>query len=551
MAQPPTAETISTRTNAEWAAELIGLAETDRALAMDLAQKARMEGVTHPLVFHLLALRLKQSGSFEEAILELGRGLQLNPDNLGLTNQVGFCLLELGRRQEAAKVFEAAMKLDSSSAEAAYGYGWTAERLGALEQAQSAWERAVRLDPNHADALAGISGLAVRRRDWALARDYAERAAALDPGQTDALMNLVRVEMGVGDLPAAESRLTAILALPELTELARANGRLMLGDILDGQQRFNEAMEAYALGNAELRQHHSGEFARPGAGSAIDGVNRLVEEFRQTPPDAWAKAPRSTIRRPHAGHAFLLGFPRSGTTLLEQVLATHPDIVTLEERPALLKAELEFLGQFGGVRRLAHVVSDFLEPFREDYWRRVREFGPNPHGKVFVDKQPLNTFRLPLIAKVFPEAKIIFAIRDPRDVVLSCFRRSFNMNASMYQFTSLESTARYYAAVMEAGRLFLDTLDVSVFQVRYESLVTDFTGTASGLCAFLDVEWTERLKDFAQTAQTRRIATPSSTQVGRGLYDEGRDQWRRYAEALEPILPILQPWIERFGYAPD
>ena len=121
------------------------------------------------------------------------------------------------------------------------------------------------------------------------------------------------------------------------------------------------------------------------------------------------------------------------------MLATHPDVVALEERPLLIDAEEEFLTRPGGVKRLSGVVADLLEPFRQAYWKRVREFGVDPTGKVFVDKHPLSTMRLPLISKLFPNAKIIFAVRDPRDVVLSCFRRSFNMNASMYEFNSASS----------------------------------------------------------------------------------------------------------------
>jgi hypothetical protein len=250
------------------------------------------------------------------------------------------------------------------------------------------------------------------------------------------------------------------------------------------------------------------------------------------------------------GHAFLVGFPRSGTTLLEQVLETHPDVVTLDERPVLIDAETEFLTQAGGVRRLAGVVSEMLAPFRGAYWKRVGEFGVDPTGKVFIDKHPLSTMRLPLISKVFPGAKIIFAVRDPRDVVFSCFRRSFNMNAAMYEFNSIEGAARFYDAIMSAGQVYLEKLPFQAHQLRYERLVEDFDGTARAACDFLGIEWTEGLRDFARTAQSGRIATPSSAQVTRGLYAEGVGQWRNYAFALEPALPILKPWIEKFGYDP-
>jgi len=236
---------------------------------------------------------------------------------------------------------------------------------------------------------------------------------------------------------------------------------------------------------------------------------------------------------------------------MEQVLDTHPQVVAVGERPLNMMAETEFLTQRGGITRLAGVVSDLMEPFRESYWTNARDYITLSAGGVFVDKHPLTTVRLPLIAKEFPTAKIIFMIRDPRDVVLSCFRRGFSINPMTYEFTTLEGTARYYAAVMEAGAAYLDRLPLDTLKIRYESLVADFEGQTKAMCDFLGIEWTARLRDFADTARANAINTPSSTQVGRGLYESGVDQWRNYDFALKPVLPILQPWIEKFGYSAD
>lgn len=543
--------TTSTDANLNTATRLEEIAravEGDPARAMVLAARARTDGLTSPLIHHLVGLKFKQDGRFDEAIVELGLGLALDPDHAGLMTTVGFCLLELGRRQEAAQVFGAAVKQDPQSADASYGYGWAAERLGALDSAESGFRRALALDPNHADALAGLAGLAVRQRDWDTARQHAERAVQLDPRQTDALMNLARIEIGTGVFDAAAVRLDALVASPLLKPLARANARIMLGDAFDGAGRYDAAFAAYAHGKGEVRELHAHIYEGPEAATAIDGVRGILAEYQSTPLTAWTTAPHRGFQHGERGHVFLLGFPRSGTTLLEQVLATHPDVVTLEERPTLLDAELEFLTSTGGVTRLAGVVSDLLEPFRDNYWSRVGEFGVDAAGKVFIDKHPLNTFRLPLISKIFPGAKVIFATRDPRDVILSCFRRSFNMNASMYQFNTLEGAARYYDAVMTAGQVYLSQLPIDVHRLRHEDLVADFEGVSRALCTFLGVAWTADLKDFGRTAGAKRIATPSSTQVGRGLYSEGVGHWRRYAAHLEPILPILQPWIEAFGY---
>ena len=158
---------------------------------------------------------------------------------------------------------------------------------------------------------------------------------------------------------------------------------------------------------------------------------------------------------------------------------------------------------------------------------------------------------LPLVAKLFPGARILFARRDPRDVVLSCFRRRFGMNPSMYQLLTLEGSAAYYGAVMRLSELYAGLLPLPRRLVRYESLVEDFDATARAACEFLGLEWSEELRDFAAKARTRGITTPSAAQVARGLNRDGQGTWRRYLPQMAPVLPMLRPWIEAFGYPLD
>ena len=532
-------------------AEIRGVADADLPRAIAMAAQLQLQGVVHPLLNHLAALQLKHDGRLEEAVAELGRGLELDPRDPRMIVTLGFCLMDLDRPRQAATMFELALKLDPNSPQACYGYGWAAEGIGALDSADSAWRRAVALDPKHADAWAGLSGLAVRRREWSDAKTAADRALALDPQQTDAMMNLARIEMGQRDHDSASKRLKDIVALPYLKPLARANCKIMLGDALDAAGRHRQAFAAYKQAKSDIRGLYAPVYEAPEMTPAPTAARRLMDEFLESPAAAWRRPPAGGFDGDARGHVILTGFARSGTTLLEQVLETHPDVVSLDERPLLQDAEIEFLAAPGGLKRLAAVVPASLEPFQASYWRKVREFGADPTGKVFVNKHPFATVRLPLIARLFPYAKYIFAIRDPRDVVLSCFRRSFNMNPAMYEFNTLEGAARYYDAVMRAGAAYLDRLPLEVYRVKYEDLVADFDGVAQDICGFIDVEWTEDLRNFARTVGERRIATPSSVQIARGLYTEGVGQWRPYAFALKSVMPILRPWVETFGYDPD
>jgi hypothetical protein len=323
----------------------------------------------------------------------------------------------------------------------------------------------------------------------------------------------------------------------------------LLGDLHDAEGRPAEAFAAYQASNAGLKAMHAARFGAPGTITPLDHAARLISWFEAADPEPWRDAP---IAQPGANdpkmHVFLVGFPRSGTTLLENVLAAHPDVVSLEETNCLESASAAYLTSAEGLEQLARIGPADAARERASYWSKVRQFGVEPRGRVFIDKMPLASVALPLVAKLFPDARILFARRDPRDVVLSCFRRRFGMNPSMYQLLTLENAAAYYDAVMRLSDLYRDILPLRQHLVRYENLVEDFEGTARAACDFLGLEWNQDLLDFAAKARARGIATPSASQVVRGLNREGQGVWRRYREQMAPVLPLLEPWVGRFGY---
>jgi len=220
----------------------------------------------------------------------------------------------------------------------------------------------------------------------------------------------------------------------------------------------------------------------------------------------------------------------------------------MEERACLADSAAEFFGSDSDLDRLAALSEAELAPWREAYWRGVAEAGLKPARAVFIDKLPLYAVFLPLIAKLFPAAKILLALRDPRDVVLSCFRRRFAMNAGMYEFTTLDGAAAYYEAVMELIGVYEESLALAIRPTRHEDLIADFDGQTRLLCEFLGLSFAEEMRGFARRARARNIDTPSSAQVAQGLSAGGLAQWRRYREQLAPILPVLAPFVARFGY---
>jgi hypothetical protein len=234
--------------------------------------------------------------------------------------------------------------------------------------------------------------------------------------------------------------------------------------------------------------------------------------------------------------------------LLEQVLAAHPRVGTLEEAPTLATAYQAFLSGPDACAALMKLDAQEAAAWTGHYWQGVRERGVDVAGRVFVDKQPAGSVYLPIIARLFPRARILFALRDPRDLVLSCFRQAFRMNAMTYAFTDLADTAACYDACMRLAEAARARLPLAWADLRHEALVEDFDAELARILDFLGLEPDPAMSDFAEAAGARTIRTPSAHQVRAGLNRRGLGRWRSYRSELAPVLPILAPWVERFAY---
>jgi tetratricopeptide (TPR) repeat protein len=515
--------------------------------AAKLAESALQAGIEHPMVLNLAALRFEQEGRYDDALRVLGRAVELAPRDLGARNAIGLVLARLERYPEALAAFDAVVALEPGFAGAHCARGTALEAMGRLKESEAAYRHALELQPENLGAMQGLANLLSRRGAHAQARPLAEAVLEAEPNFPDAVMVLAAADAAEGAGERAQRRLELLAADERLTAQQRALAQGQLGDVLDAQDLPAEAFQAYAACNMGLWRAYAGVYG--GAGNSLEFARAMVGVLGEIDPHAWtaAAAPAAASDAPRA-HVFLLGFPRSGTTLLEQVLASHPDVEALEERETLAAAQREFLAQASDLRRLANASDAELAGARAAYWDRVRAEGAQPAGKVFVDKHPLNTFRLPLILKLFPDAKILFARRDPRDVVLSSYRRRFAMSSSAYQLLTLPGAAGYYDAAMRIAELLEPAMGPRTLVVRHEALVEDFDKVVGEVCAFLGLPWADALRNFAEKARDRAVATPSGAQLSRGLSAEGVGAWRRYHDQLAPVLPQLATWVERFGY---
>jgi tetratricopeptide (TPR) repeat protein len=520
----------------------------DLGTAGRLAHAALGQGLEHPVLLNLRALEHEEAGRFGQALDDLRRAHFLSPEDFSILNACGLCLARMERREEALRCYDQALALEPNFGPGWFNRGWVLERMGETAEAARSYAKAAEINPENAQAWANLAALDARRGDAEAVSEHAERALAAQPGHPTAVLALA--DSDVFEPLGAERRLRELLA-GTLTLFDRAQALGQLGDALDALDRSAEAFAAYAQSNALFREELAPRFESPGQPTVADTVQWLTSWASALPSRAWRGQSADRSEAGETAHVFLLGFPRSGTTLIESALAKHPDVVSLEERDTLQRAVLAFMNDPGDLARLASASSRELTALRRDYWAIVRKFGIVPAGKIFIDKNPFNTLKLPVIDRLFPDARIVFSVRDPRDVVLSCFRRRFGINPSTYEFLDLERTAANYAGVMALAELLETKLELNEHRLFYERLVADFAGETRAVCEFIGAGWRDDLIDFADRARRGRVASASGAQIARGLYRGGAGQWRRYRDQLAPVLPILAPWIERFGYPPD
>ena len=246
---------------------------------------------------------------------------------------------------------------------------------------------------------------------------------------------------------------------------------------------------------------------------------------------------------------FVVAFPRSGTTLLEQALDAHPALRSMDEQPYLQEAISSLSGP--GVSypdRLAGLAPERLEAARARYWELVAERVRLQPGEQLIDKNPLNILRLPAIARLFPHAKIVLAVRHPCDVLVSCFMQHFRAEFA-WHCRDLETLALAFRRTVDYWYAQAAVLPVAVHEVRYETLVRQFEPEVRRLAMFLEVPWAGAMLDPAAHALRKGfISTPSYSQVLAPVHDKSAGRWRHYARQLAPVLGELRGVFERWGY---
>lgn len=497
-----------------------------------------------------MVLGLARAAADDHAAAEqhFARATALEPGNPAILTGLANWYRQLGRLRDAALACDAAIRIAPEYVDAWVERGAVLGVGGSSKGSRESYEMAVRLAPKHGVALAGLAGQAARDGDMVAARSAAEAALRLDPDNLSAAAALGLAMLHDGEAAAARDLLAARVATAASGH-TRSIAAHALGRAEERLGNVDAAYAAYALCKSDF----AAAYAPASAGQLnhtafVEAIRRGLE---QADPARWQDVDKVQPTGAVARHVFLLGYPRSGTTMVENILASLPGVAALEEWPTLAGTDQRYLsGDEAAIRR---AIDDFSRidgatrlGLRRGYWERVAAGGVAAGSAAFIDMDPLKGTRLPFIAGLFPDARILIMRRDPRDVVWSCFKTNFGVTSNTLEYASLERTARHYDALMRLTDTALARLPLAAMDLRYSALIRDFDRTTQAMCRFTGLDWSEDVRRFDRTALARGVGTASAAQVRKGLYD-GTGQWRPFARWLEPVLPILEPWIERFG----
>jgi hypothetical protein len=262
---------------------------------------------------------------------------------------------------------------------------------------------------------------------------------------------------------------------------------------------------------------------------------------------AWVNDGPPTAESP----VFVVGFPRSGTTLLELALDAHPQLKSMDEQRFVQDALDELIAAGAEYpHRLRDVSREVLDRIRARYWERVAKKVKLAPGERLVDKNPLNILRLPAIRRVFPNARILLAVRHPCDVILSCYMQQFRAPDFALLCRSIESLAVGFGRTFDYWYAQNALVSAAVHELKYQDFVRDIESGTRAVTGFLELPWDERMLRPAERAQAKGyISTPSYAQVTQPVNQKSVNRWRRYEKHFAGAMPTLDPYLSRWGYA--
>lgn len=470
-----------------------------------MLEKAALLAPKDPAPLLELGRALTSIDHAESALRALGTAARLDPTDPRIFLAIAIAFQDVSNNDQAEKALRFAIKADASFAPAYLTLGIILEKANRVDELQLLLDHAVAAQV-HGDEV-----------------DYLRALLLARSGEREAALNLVRDLQSAAISPAVKAQFA--------------------GQLADRLGKTDEALRFYEEMNRAQAQ------SPMGVGVDRSAYQRALARLDGTTTTAWYS---SWQEGPDAGDrpapVFLVGFPRSGTTLLDTILMGNSGTHVLEELPIIENLS----HSIGDLDRLATLDAHAVAALRGRYFEELDRLSSPPAGRLVIDKNPLSMIRIPLIHRLFPTAKIILAMRHPCDVVLSCYMQNFKPTEAMASFLDLPNASRTYDRIFQYWETCRSVFPIDVHMLRYEAMVADAGAATRPLFEFLGLEWQEAALDHQKTAAERGyIRTPSYAQVMEPIYSSASGRWKRYESQMREVLPVLAPWVERYGYSLD
>lgn len=526
--------------------------------------------------FYLGSLAAQQQ-NFKKAERLLETALAINPNSPEINNNLGLIYVNLNKTEKAINFFRKAIQLNENYAVAYNNLGLAYTNLKNVEDAKNSYIKALQIDSKNILASYNLGNLFKRLNDDVTSENYFKQTLNIAPNHLPSYNNL----MDMYDKSNQTKKLEDIINKAE--NILGNNNKINLfkAKLLFKQKKYSQTIEILEKQNFEsneltslqtkseiLAKSHdhlknyekaykyflssnnlSGKENKYSADKNIfiKSVEDRIKFFSSFKTNPWKSA---EIKDKKKDPIFLIGFPRSGTTLLDTILRSHSSIEVLEEIPIISKLIENYeKNNIFNLNDFLKGDKEFIDQGRKFYFLERSKFLRDKTKEIYIDKMPLNIIHVAEILKFFPNAKFILALRHPYDCVLSCFMQNFSLNNAMANFLNLEDTSKLYNLTMKLWSKYINIFSIKFHTIKYEDVIVNFDQTIRELLKFLNLDWSDKVLDFHKTASKRGIiSTPSYNQVSQPIYKSSLNRWKNYEKNFTESKIYLDPWIKKFSY---
>ncbi len=495
--------------------------------------------------YNNLGIILKNKDEYEKSIEAFRKCIELKPDYIEAYNNMGITLKNQGKFEEEIETYNYAISINPNYAQLHNNLGLALKEQGKLDQAIQSFEKALSIKPDY--ELAWLNG--------ADALEHWNRIEQLEIWLKKAYLSIQIIPSGIKLFKAQLlwrnknftefSKIIAEINYQNLPDTLRSKYFILKAKQFEKEKDFDNAFVCFSKKN--LLAQNSKDYFKYNSGKYFQNLKDQLLKLKTMPAQ---KATTYPLEKDKFSPVFLIGFPRSGTTLLDTILRSHSKIEVVEEKPAVTSV-ITFLNRNGYNDLTKKILSKTLlkktkDIYKIEFQNYVKDFDP---GIVYIDKLPLNIVNIPVIHQLYPKAKFIFALRHPMDAILSCWMQDFKLNNAMVNMVDLDRIVELYHIAMSTFKICRDKYNLNIHEIKYEDLLDDLNSEISPLLTFLDLDWEPQIRNYKETAIKRgQIKTPSYSQVVQPIYKHAKYRWINYKKYLEKYFNQIDPWINEFQY---